>query len=242
MTTPSPPPAAPRTRSILVPLLALAAVMGALVAGGALARHLGWGLVARIAAGELAVLAAMVPFAVLDRVGLRTLGLRGGWKGIDFAYVPAQLFGHFVVSGALGAYLAFRGILREEDVGAVGVLKSLAAQPAGEVLLGALVIAGLAALCEEVAFRGYLIPRLEAAGLPGPAAAVLSAVAFGALHIPGYGVLASLPKVLSFGLPVSFYFLWRRSLWPVMAAHFLVDFAGLALMLVLSRLAGSVGL
>ncbi len=219
----------PHRRSVLVPLAAVVVMTSALYAGNGLAQYLHLGTAGMVALGELALLAAVLGFIAAERLGVRGLGLHGGWKAADSAYVPAQLVGHFVVSIALGLLLTRAGYLRTEPR-ALGVLENLAAQPVAQALAGALLVAVLAGICEEVAFRGYLIPRLESAGLPTVAAVTISALAFGLVHVPGYGWLASLPKLLSFGLPVGFYFAHRRSLWPVMVAHFLVDFTGLALL------------
>nr|WP_255500647.1 CPBP family intramembrane glutamic endopeptidase [Caulobacter sp. 17J80-11] len=80
----------------------------------------------------------------------------------------------------------------------------------------------VAAVCEEVLFRGYAVTRVR--GLTGSPvlAFLIPAAAFTALHLPGWG-----PAHLLFVAPgaalLTLWFQWRRDLWGNILAHFLVD-------------------
>jgi len=208
---------------------------GGLVGAQVLAGRLHLPLLAVAAAGEGALLLLALLLAGLDRRGFARLGFGGGWRGFDFAAVPLLIFAHYAVSMVVGVAMTLTHRLPQTNRAMLS-LGAIAQMPLGQALLLALAIAGLAGICEEVAFRGYLIPRLEAAGSPTWLAVLLSALAFGALHVPGYGVIASLPKVISFAIPLGAYFAWRRSIWPAIVTHFLVDFSGLLLLIGVARL------
>jgi len=86
------------------------------------------------------------------------------------------------------------------------------------------------AMGEEIGWRGYLQPRLDAAGVRWSVVAVwLCQVAYhaplviGAGYLNASGVLASLALFAAGDLPVSFLFAWMsyraRSLWPAVFFH-----------------------
>lgn len=97
--------------------------------------------------------------------------------------------------------------------------------PAGRIVWVFLSIT--AGVCEETAFRGYLMTRLRLVGgmpnwiLPS----ILSAVAFGACHayqgIPGFIIITT------YGLMFSFLYVRTGSIWPGIIAHFFQDFGAL---------------
>jgi membrane protease YdiL (CAAX protease family) len=80
--------------------------------------------------------------------------------------------------------------------------------------IGAVVAGTLAAVAEEALFRRSLYGRLARVG---PAVAIaVSAVAFAAVHVPGYG-LGSIPVNLSAGLVLGWQ-RWASGSWGVPAA------------------------
>ncbi len=91
--------------------------------------------------------------------------------------------------------------------------------PPGWRLALALMAVTLAPLVEELLFRGVLlsslIPRCGVA-----LAALLSAAAFAAIHLPGLGwQWYALPELLLLGVALAWLRLRCRSLWPAVLAH-----------------------
>ncbi len=78
-----------------------------------------------------------------------------------------------------------------------------------------------AAFCEELIWRGYLIPALQARGRSAAAAVVLSALSFALIH--GVFLLGKLALTFALGLLTGAYYLRERRLTPLMLAHLLAD-------------------
>jgi membrane protease YdiL (CAAX protease family) len=86
---------------------------------------------------------------------------------------------------------------------------------------------------EEVAFRGFLLRRLESAlGEKVPDekrrlvwAAVISGVLFGGLH--GYQGVMGVLQTSAVGIALGLLAAWRGSTWPGIVAHFSIDAFGL---------------
>jgi membrane protease YdiL (CAAX protease family) len=78
-----------------------------------------------------------------------------------------------------------------------------------------------AGFCEEFLFRGFLFWLLAAAGWRKGTQLVVSSIAFGLAHCfwGPYGMLWTTALGLTFGLAV----LWRKSVWPAVVAHTLLD-------------------
>jgi membrane protease YdiL (CAAX protease family) len=84
-----------------------------------------------------------------------------------------------------------------------------------------------AGICEETAFRGYLMTRLRLVGgfkswlIP----TLISAVVFGACHayqgIPGFIVISV------YGALFSLLFIYTKTIWPAIIAHFFQDLIAL---------------
>lgn len=89
----------------------------------------------------------------------------------------------------------------------------------------ALVLAGVAAVAEEVLFRGVLLKHLGRI-LGRHPAVVLQALLFGLIHA-GYGSLLHVGAATVFGLLLG-YLALRDGLMPAMAIHFVVNVAVLA--------------
>lgn len=84
-----------------------------------------------------------------------------------------------------------------------------------------------AGICEETAFRGYLMTRIRLVGkfpnwlIP----TIVSAVVFGALHayqgLPGFIIISV------YGAMFSILYIYTKSIWPGIIAHFFQDFINL---------------
>jgi membrane protease YdiL (CAAX protease family) len=129
----------------------------------------------------------------------------------------------FLAGGAmmtLWAWLLPPGLARTLDVG------QLLSRPGWELPAVVAAAALLAPLCEEVAFRGYLLTALSQRLRPA-AAVALSAALFGAMHLD----LVRLPAVVFLGVLYG-WLTWRSgSVWPAVLAHAVNNAAATALAL-----------
>jgi uncharacterized protein len=154
----------------------------------------------------------LVPIAVAGRWGeaplgeaLRRLGVRGfqvlgglGW-----------------MAAAIGAYLVFAAVYtgifgapEQEDI----------AESFGTVPVQVLLIAIAAPISEEICFRGMLFGGLRAR-LPRLAAALISALIFGALHaLTG---LSAVPPLIAFGFILALLYEKTGSIVPCILLHML---------------------
>jgi hypothetical protein len=84
-----------------------------------------------------------------------------------------------------------------------------------------------AGICEETAFRGYLMTRLRLVGgfkswlIP----TIISALVFGSLH--SYQGVPGLILITVYGVMFSLLFIYTRTIWPAIIAHFFQDFLAL---------------
>jgi membrane protease YdiL (CAAX protease family) len=78
-----------------------------------------------------------------------------------------------------------------------------------------------AAFCEELIWRGHLIPELEARKRSAAAAIVLSAVSFAAIH--GVFLVDKLAFTFILGLGTGLYWVRERNLLPLMLGHWVAD-------------------
>ncbi|MDX2175838.1 MAG: CPBP family intramembrane glutamic endopeptidase [Candidatus Sumerlaeia bacterium] len=81
-------------------------------------------------------------------------------------------------------------------------------------------LSAMAAVAEEIVFRGFLLWYLGAV-LPWWAAAPLAAALFGACH--GYQGPAGIAKTAAMGLALCLLYLGAGALWPAMAFHFFLN-------------------
>lgn len=78
-----------------------------------------------------------------------------------------------------------------------------------------------AAFCEELIWRGHIIPELKTHGRSDLAAIVLSAISFSLIH--GIFLIDKLLLTFILGLVTGFYYLRERNLIPLMFSHYIVD-------------------
>ncbi len=144
----------------------------------------------------------------------------------------------------LGAAMILAVAISERLLGLVVFSRN--PQPAGEVGLSGLFFFALlllAAINEELAFRGYPFQRLVESIGPVAAVVVLSAL-FGIVHLgnPGHTWISTINTALV-GIPLSVAYLRTRALWLSIALHFSWNFLlgyGLGLPVSGFRLARSV--
>lgn len=188
--------------------------------------------------GQVGILMVALFFAYADGGGIRSLGLGTTWKGFDAGIAAGIVAFHYVGSVVTGIALLTTGVLKDETVansGAGRLFSSLGKYAPGSFFLGMLALVILVGFAEEMLFRGYLITRLEQLGLPAWGCILASALVFGLAHWPGYGLVLSLSKAITLGIPTGAYFYYRRNLGPLVVAHAFIDFSGLGLAYLMSR-------
>jgi membrane protease YdiL (CAAX protease family) len=90
-----------------------------------------------------------------------------------------------------------------------------------EKLLAVVLLAPTAALCEEFIYRGFLLQQLLAWGISVPWAVVGSSVAFGMAH--AYQGFNGMARAALLGGLLALPVVRLGSLYPSIAAHFLID-------------------
>lgn len=164
-------------------------------------------------------LATLAWVFLVEKQGWAALGLaRPGWRRLGLGLLAGLLI--MLLFPLLNALLQTLGV-----AGSGGTLAKLAALS----VWTRLVLVLTAGLVEEVFYRGFAIPRLQAwLGRPLPAA-LLPLLAFTAVHLGGWSLGHLLP-VFTVGALRSLLYLWQRNLWPAVAAHLLIDTVGILLM------------
>jgi membrane protease YdiL (CAAX protease family) len=95
----------------------------------------------------------------------------------------------------------------------------------------AVILVIVVAIVEETVFRGYLILRLKTATRRAWAAVLLSSVVFSIGH--GYEGMAGVISVFCLGVVFGVVYLWRKSLIAPIIIHFLIDFSGIVMTVLL---------
>ena len=141
----------------------------------------------------------------------------------------AQGFTFFLVSALILKGMEI--ILSEMGYPPVGELSLLLPKDTGQRVMW-VVMSFTAGFCEESAYRGYFITRvwrLAPDSWPGNLRLALgvglSSLAFGLGHT--YQGVSGLVLIATYGLLIAGLFLYTRSLWPCVTAHFLLDFMNL---------------
>ncbi|MGH8014746.1 MAG: CPBP family intramembrane glutamic endopeptidase, partial [Candidatus Zixiibacteriota bacterium] len=154
-----------------------------------------------------------------ENTGLAGLGFRR-LRLLDFFWAAAFFGVAALILSGLAKVLELAGMPM------LGEIKFLIPQDStGRIVWVALSLT--AGICEETAFRGYLMTRLRLVGgfqswlIP----TIVSALVFGACHayqgLPGFIVISV------YGALFSLLFIYTRSIWPAIIAHFFQDFIAL---------------
>ncbi len=155
----------------------------------------GYAGMGRIAQRQTAPMQAM---GLTRRAGWRQeagLGLVLGWGGIVASVLPLALFGSLLVRVDASAHQWF-------------------------VFASDLIVLAVAALAEEIAFRGYPFQRLIEAVGPGLATLLMSLIFAGAHLLNPDASTASLCSTMLAGLVLSVAYLRTRALWVSWGFHF----------------------
>jgi membrane protease YdiL (CAAX protease family) len=126
----------------------------------------------------------------------------------------------FLAAGYVNQLLQSSGLSHP----ATALPKFLTAQGPAEYLLAFLLVA-VAAVAEEVIFRGYMILRFTEITGSTIAAIVLSTAIFALGH--GYEGMAGVAVVAFLGLAFAVVYVWTGSLVAPIIMHFLQDFIGI---------------
>ena len=169
------------------------------------------------AAADLRVGSMFTGVAVIELGGLLAIRSRGPIRGLRRAS-PRYAFAlaGVIAAGYIGLTLLGNPMVRA-SIGMVTPLKFAA-------ILAALV----AGVFEETLFRGVLMDRLAAAGRSSGLQVLVSGLVFGCLHFYSFaGLPAALmaqaaTTVLGWAL-AALYLASKRSLWPCIIAHVLID-------------------
>lgn len=151
-----------------------------------------------------------------------------GWALLCFVIVTVA----FVVFTFLGNLIAYQGA---PPVGA-----TTDGPPLWFGLWCLLVMPVTIALAEELLYRGWAIPELAARTNP-PLAVVIAAAFFGLQHaaLTALDPQAQIARLITTFLAGALFgglYLWRRTLWPLIVAHWLLDVIGLGLPMLLFSL------
>ena len=188
--------------------------------------------------GPMSMACTIAFIALMARLRSETwpdFGLRGlpGLKA-KLWFLPQVLLGMVAIMGA-GAVVGLSGDamgLWDMDATPSGVEDRFAGTtgnlPRYLMWLGLGIVSG--GFGEEVFFRGYLMRRIEgilpASALRPVLMVILPALMFGAVHFYYQG-LSGLLSIAAIGFAIgTLYLLYKRNLWPLIAAHALVDSIG----------------
>ncbi len=154
-----------------------------------------------------------------EGTGLAGIGFKR-IRGIDFAWAAAFLMAANLILSGLAWVLAQVGLPMPGEISLL-----VPQDTAGRILW--VFVALTAGICEETAFRGYLMTRLRLVGrfsswvIP----TIISAVVFGACH--AYQGVPGLIVISVYGAMFSLMYIKTGSIWPVIIAHFFQDFMAL---------------
>lgn len=142
----------------------------------------------------------------------------------SFFFWTAVLTGVSLAALGLVVWLEQRGWWPPEPE----LVRALIPQTRREMFWAVLVIAPTAAVCEEFLYRGFLLAELTQRFHSVALAAALSSVAFGMAHT--YQGLSGIARAALLGALLSIPVIRLGSVFPSMAAHFLIDAVALTLL------------
>ncbi|MFQ6009184.1 MAG: CPBP family intramembrane glutamic endopeptidase, partial [Candidatus Zixiibacteriota bacterium] len=157
--------------------------------------------------------------AYREQTGLTGLGFKR-IRRIDFAWAAAFLLASNVLLAGLAWLLGQIGLPMPGEISFL-----IPTDLTGKVVW--IAVSATAGICEETAFRGYLMTRLRLVGKFSnwivPTA--ISAVAFGACH--SYQGLPGFIVITVYGVLFSLLYIRTGTIWPGIIAHFFQDFSAL---------------
>lgn len=170
-------------------------------------------------------LSAMFSQWVLSVLGALVVLASSGFAAAGFRTVGFIAFLRWTALLTLGALAAVGLVLALEHWGwwpeESELVRLILPATRGEKVWAVLLVAPTAAVCEEFLYRGYLLAQLQQWLDSGPWALVLSSIAFGLGH--AYQGAAGAARAAFLGAWLGYPVLLTGSLYPSMAAHFLID-------------------
>ncbi len=154
-----------------------------------------------------------------EETGLAGIGFKR-IRVLDFLYA----LGFLLVSNLLLTLIALA--LAEVGLAMPGELALLLPKNNTERVFW-IILSITAGICEETAFRGYLLTRIRMFGrtktwiLP----VILASISFGCGHT--YQGVGGFILISIYGAMFSLLFIYTKSLWPAVIAHFFQDFSAL---------------
>jgi membrane protease YdiL (CAAX protease family) len=155
----------------------------------------------------------------LENTGLAGIGFKR-LRLLDFFWAAAFFGASTLILTGVASLLELIGLPM------LGEIKFLIPQDlSGRIVW--VVLSLTAGICEETAFRGYLMTRLRLTGkfkswiIP----TIVSALVFGSLH--AYQGLPGFIVITIYGAMFSLLFIYTKSIWPGIIAHFFQDFLAL---------------
>lgn len=153
--------------------------------------------------------------------GLDSVGVTGK-RLVSSIYIALFLGFIFSIQGLAINFLKYRGLDFRADIGA-------------SVLTGALLVSAIAAICEELVFRGYIFGRLSEYLKNEKSAILISTLAWVAIHMPvaifdwrlsfvplmqylvlvaiyGFGATILYARIKNIAAPILLHVLWT---WPI---------------------------
>lgn len=157
--------------------------------------------------------------AYREQTGLKGIGFKR-IRLIDFFYAIAFLLASNLILTLISLFMTKIGLPIPGDV--EFLLPKTGTERVFWILLSL-----TAGICEEVAFRGYLITRIRIMGktkswiLP----VIIASIIFGSGHT--YQGLGGFILLSIYGAMFAMFFIKTKTLWPCIIAHFFQDFAAL---------------
>ena len=156
---------------------------------------------------------------IREKTGLKGIGFRR-IRGIDLLWAAAFLLVSNLVLAGVSVVLGWVGLTIPGELGLI-----LPRTSTERVLW--VILSLTAGVCEETAFRGYLLTRLRIfAGSKGWALPlIVASLAFGTGHT--YQGIGGFILISIYGLMFGLLYIRTGTLWPAIIAHFFQDFSAL---------------
>ena len=98
-----------------------------------------------------------------------------------------------------------------------------------EKILFVLIVPLSAAFCEELIWRGYIPPHLEAKGYRTPSVILLASLSFALIH--GVFLVDKVFMTFILGIAATYYYIRERNLLPLFITHWVADFWSFSLLM-----------